>query len=385
MIFLSKIWNNVLPAARTIKKGCAAVFYLCVLGLLCISCTHLTKPDKIASSSQEYLDWEKNPPAATDRARHTIKGKRPFEWWYFDGHLDSGETFVGVYLDPSFTTGKPGVAFSIYSPDWEKQSRLLTLEEKEIKTSKEDVDIVSSVGFIHRIDDKTYQVRWDMDDIKADLKLTTLAPGWMPHGGDGVNEDNLDFFWTIHQARNRIEGTITKDGITTQVTGIGYADHNWGRKPLNEITRKWVWGRILAGDYTIVYADVDYLDPAINSRPLYIARGDSILVGSGSPTVTQNDFVTHPRLKRHYPRKVSIDFKEAGVEAHINITYKALVEEVDLLTVSDLNWFVQWIARTFVARPVYFRIIADFEGTITENGVEDSIAGECLYEIMGFE
>jgi hypothetical protein len=385
MIFLSKTWNNVLPAVRTIKKGWAVVLYLCMLVLLCISCTHLPKPDKIASSTELYIDWEKNPPAAADRARHTIKGKRPFEWWYFDGYLDTGETFVGVYLDPSFTTGKPGVAFSIYSHDWEKQSRLLTLKAEDITTSKDDVDIVSTVGFIHRIDDKTYQVSWDMDDIKADLKLTTLAPGWMPHGGDGVNEDNLDFFWTIHQARNRIEGTITKDGITTEVTGIGYADHNWGRKPLNEITRKWVWGRILAGDYTIVYADVDYLDPAINSRPLYIARGDRMIVGSGSPTVSQYDFVTHPKLKRHYPRKVSIDFKEAGVEAHINITYKTLVEEVDLLTVSNLNWFVQWVARTFVAKPVYFRIIADFEGIIIENGVEDSISGECLYEIMGFE
>ena len=46
-----------------------------------------------------YIDWAKNPPTPRDMAKHTIKGKNPFEWWYFDGHLDTGETFVGVFLD----------------------------------------------------------------------------------------------------------------------------------------------------------------------------------------------------------------------------------------------------------------------------------------------
>jgi hypothetical protein len=73
------------------------------------------------------------------------------------------------------------------------------------------------------------------------------------------------------------------------------------------------------------------------------------------------------------------------VEAHLHIRQKALVEDVDLLTVSGLNSFTQWIARTFVARPTYFRVIADFDGTITENGATTPIDGECLYEVMGFK
>lgn len=367
------------------KTAMAYIISLLVCTVLSVSCTHLPKPEKITSETEGYLDWNRNPPTAIDRARHTIEGKQPFEWWYFDGHLDNGDTYVGVFLDPSFTTGKPGVAFSLYSSDWEKQSRLVTLDNAEMQTSLNDVDIDCPVGFVHRLDDNTYHVRWVVEDMGADFKLTMEAPGWMPEGGDGVNEADLDFFWTVHQARNRIEGAITRNDITTRVRGSGYADHNWGKKPLNEITRKWVWGRILAGDYTIIYADVDYIDPSIDSRPLYIARGDRMIVGTGSPTVTQYDFVTHPKLKRHYPKQITIDFARDDIEVHLDITYKALVEDVDLLTVSALNPFIQWVARTFVARPTYFRIIADFEGTISENGIEDTISGECLYEIMGFE
>jgi hypothetical protein len=349
------------------------------------SCTHVSKPDELIGKSSTYLDWGKNPPSAKDRARHLIDGKRPFEWWYFDGHLDTGETFVGVFFDPTFTTGEPGVAFTLYGPDWKKQAILKPVSEEEMRASTQDVDISCPFGFVKRIDDKTYNVRWDMDGIIADITLTTLAPGWRPAGGDGVNEDHLDFFWTIHQAKNTIKGTISENGRTRQVAGTGYADHNWGKKPLNEITRKWVWGRILAGEYTIVYADVDYLDPSIESRPLYIAKGDTMIVGTGSPTIRQWDFVTHPVLKRHYPTRVSIDFSHEGVEAHIGIRYKALVEDVDLLTISGMSSLTQWIARTFVARPIYFRIIADYEGTIVEDGNVVPLRGECLYEVMGFE
>jgi hypothetical protein len=110
-----------------------------------------------------------------------------------------------------------------------------------------------------------------------------------------------------------------------------------------------------------------------------------MIVGTGSPTIRQWDFVTHPVLKRHYPRQISIDFSQNNVEAHIQIRLKALVEEVDLLKVSGLSNPVQWIARTFVARPTYFRVIADYDGIITENGNTSPLKGECLYEVMGFE
>jgi len=365
-------------------KGCIR-FLILSLAFCLGGCTHLERPKEIVGSSDTYIDWGKNPPGPADRAKHTIVGKRPFEWWYFDGHLDNGQTFVGVFLDPSFTNGKPGVTFSLYNKDWSKETRLLSLEGGEMKASKDDVAVECPVGFVRRLDDNTYHVLWDMEGIRADFRLFTTAPGWRPQGGDGVNEDNLDFFWTVHQARNRIEGTLTVGGVAEHVTGTGYADHNWGRKPLNEITRKWIWGRILAGEYTIIYADVDYYDPAIRSRPLYIARNDTVLVGSGSPTIRQTDFATHPVLKRHYPRQVEISFSEGDVRADIRIRQKALIEEVDLLTVSDLSRFTQWIARTFVARPTYFRVMADYEGSITQGGKRDKISGECMYEIMGFE
>jgi hypothetical protein len=349
------------------------------------ACTNLNKPSETLGKNNYYIDWGKNPPTPRDMAKHTIKGENPFEWWYFDGHLDTGETFVGTFLAPSFTIGKPGVTFSLYGSDWTKESHDLTLADDDMKVSAEDINLACSAGYIRRLDNDTYLVGWNLEGIKADFKLTTLAPGWLPLGGADVDGDKKDFFWAVHQGQNHFEGTIVKNGITRKVKGVGYADHNWGKKSLNKIATSWVWGRIITGKYTIIYADVQYRNRKINSRPLYIARGNQIIVGTGSPTIRQFDYVTHPELKRHYPRQIYIDHTEKGVEAHIQIHFRTLVEDVDILTVSNLNPFTQWFARTFVTRPTYFRIIADYNGSIVDHGIFIPIKGECLYEVMGLE
>lgn len=367
-------------------KRCIVFCWMVVLALVLSACTHIGKPAEMIGRSDAFLDFGKSAPSSRDMAKHVISGKQPFEWWYFDGHLDTGETFVGTFFDPSFTSGKPGAVFSLYGKDWKKEVWYVILENEDMKVSTREIELSCSAGYIRRLDEKTHRVGWKFDGFQADLVLTTLAPGWKPELRDIVNvEDKHDFFWAVHQGKNRIEGTFTKDGVTRKVSGTGYADHNWGKRSLYEIAHSWVWGRILAGDYTIIYADVHYRDAAIQSRPLYVAKGDAMIIGTGSPTVTQRDFVTHPTLARHYPRQVDIDHVEGGREAHIRIRFKELVEDVDLLAASGLSPVKQWMVRTFAMRPTYFRIIADYSGTIVENGVTVPIGGECLYEIMGLE
>jgi len=93
----------------------------------------------------------------------------------------------------------------------------------------------------------------------------------------------------------------------------------------------------------------------------------------------------HPVLGHPYPRLIEIDHANGGVETHLRIRCRALVEELDLLAVSGMGPFGQWVARTFIARPMYCRAIAGFEGEIVEDGVPHPISGECLYEVMSFE
>lgn len=365
---------------------------LCLLSILFAAvfsftaCTHIDRPSQTLSTPATVKDWGHNPPADKDQARHLIEGEKPFEWWYFDGHLDNGEVFVGVFQAPSFTTGNIEAMFSLYTKDWHREDHIITLNPEEVEISYDDVHIETPVGFVRRVDDQTYHVRWDIDDIEAEFTLTTIAQGWLPFEEHGeVNQPERDFFWAVHQGRNSIDGTITQNGKTEHVTGVGYADHNWGRKPLHEITEKWIWGRIIAEDYTIIYADVDYHEPDLVLNPFYIAKGDKMIVGSGSPTIRQWDFETHPVLNRHYPKQVEIAYDENGISANIHLTKKRLVEEVDLLEIAGYEGISHWLISTFISRPSYFRIIADYEATIKNEGATETVTGVCLYEVMGFE
>ncbi len=360
--------------------------FLISMFMLLPACTYMTHPDQVIHDPARDRDWGKAQPTAKDRAAHDIEGDQPFEWWYFDGHLDNGQTFVGVFHLPSFVTNEPAVTFSLYDPDWTRLDFSKSISKEDFEASKQDIHIETPAGFVRRLDDKTYHVRWIMDGLDADFTLTTLAPGWRPMEENGkVNQQSQEFFWVVHQARNRIEGTLTVNGQTSQVTGEGYADHNWGRKKLNKITRRWVWGRIIAGDYTIIYADVEYRDPKVVSRPLYIAKGDKMLVGSGSPAIRQWKFRTHKELKRYYPRRLSIVYEDENISADIEIARKELVEAVNLLKAGGYPAIVRWPIQWFVARPSYFRVIGDYEGEIMIDGKVDNISGQCLYEVMEFD
>jgi len=361
-------------------------FVFIALILPFVSCTHMAPPDQLISRTDGLEDWGKAPPGPNDLARHRIDGEKPFEWWYFDGHLDNGQVFVGVFQVPSFVSGDIEAMFTLYTEDWVRKDYFIKLNPEEIRVSYDDVHIETPAGFVRRLDDNTYHVKWAIDDMEAEFTLTTLAQGWMPGKTRGqVNLPENEFFWAVHQGQNRIDGTLTRNGVTQHVTGIGYADHNWGKKPLNEITRKWTWGRIIAGDYTIIYAAVDYHDPALVLNPLYIAKGDRLIVGSGSPTIRQWDYETHPGLGRHFPRQVEIEYDGDGIQAKLHVRKKRLVEDVDLIKYAGYDGISRWLIRTFFARPTYFRIIAEFDGSIRVDGEEDAIAGECLYEVMGFE
>ncbi len=363
----------------------AIILLLGIFVLLINGCTHIDRPEQIVTHPEKIKNWGTDPPKAKDRARHPISGEKPFEWWYFDGHLDNGQVFVGVYQVPSFVSGEIEAIFSLYSKDWSREDHIVRLNPDEVKVSYEDLHIETPVGFIRRLDDAHYHVKWNIDDIEAEFTLTTLSPGWMPTNKTGkVNQPERDFFWAVHQGRNRIEGTITKNGKIEHVTGIGYADHNWGEKPLHKITRKWVWGRIIAGDYTIIYADVDYFEPGLVLNPLYIAKGDKMIVGS-NPAIRQWNFETHPLLKRHYPKQIAVTYGSKDIQLSVNIKKKRLVEDVDLLEIAGYNGFLRWMIKTFIARPTYFRVIADFDGKVMINDRVDNISGECLYEVMGFE
>jgi endo-beta-N-acetylglucosaminidase D len=49
-----------------------------------------------------------------------------------------------------------------------------------------------------------------------------------------------------------VTGTLTAHGVTRQVAGGGYHDHDWGNGSLANLFDNWRWGRGRSGGYTII-------------------------------------------------------------------------------------------------------------------------------------
>ncbi len=370
---------------ETKSMACFLCFFTTII--LIAGCTGLPDPGPVIHEPCIAKDWGKAQPAPADMACHMLKEPHPFEWWYIDGHLDNGITFVGVFHLPSFVSGKPTVTFTLYWPDGRRTDYVRHFDQDEIKASCSDLNIETPAGFLKRLNSTTFHAVWRMDDVEADFVLTTEAPGWKPieKSQTRKNSSSAGFWWVIHQAKNRIKGTLTVGGKKENVSGTGYADHNWGIKPLHEITKKWVWGRILAGDFTIIYADVEYRDSSVVSRPLYIAYKDRMILGTGGPEIRQLKFIMDPIQKRYYPSVVEIRHAGEDVSANIRIKMHKLMESVDLLEVAGYSLPLRWFIRTFIARPCYFRLMGVYDGEIFMDGRKNTIKGECIYEVMNFE
>ena len=333
-------------------------------------------------------DWGKKPPDLKDMAQHPAKSKDYFEWWYFDGELEDGRTFVIVFHGRDFIAGKPTILFSLYSENWsEKMMKFETLEPGQFKASAEDLLLETPVGFVRRISADKIQVNFEFNGDGADLLLTTTSPGWMPRGSGAIDDKKL-FFWTIHQAKNRIEGTIKAGNRTTVVSGSGYSDHNWGYQPIYKAAKSWVWGRIITEKYTIIYADVDLKNPGgpkgASYKPLYIAKDNKVLHGIGNPEISKSGYTYDKELGRSYPELIEINFvdEKEHTAVKIKIEKKELVEKIDLLEPKEFGKFVHKFVRTFITRPSYFRIVAEFEGYIQHENSKEEIAGTSLYEVM---
>ena len=92
--------------------------------------------------------------------------------------------------------------------------------------------------------------------ISADLVLTRGTPSWRPGAGVTWFDHAKKHFmaWVVPVPYGTVAGSVTVNGATTQVTGTGYHDHNWGNRQMSSGLDHWYWGRAHIGDYTVVYA-----------------------------------------------------------------------------------------------------------------------------------
>ena len=302
--------------------------------------------------------------AVWEDGRRTPKSADTFEWWYFDGLLDDG-TVVVVWFGDNWFFGshKRAVTMELTLPGQPTRRVMRTFEEPG-SFSIDGADI--KIG-PHRFkgDLDTYFIHVDPAEtggVGCELTLRRRVASYRP--ATGYIEAGRQFFaWLVAVPEGSVTGTLTADGVTREVTGSGYHDHNWGNVSPANLFDSWWWGRGRSGEHTIIASEL-HGKSAVGgtSIPLFFI-GDEHQVevnafGSDVTTI-KGDPVRHPDSNHKRPIGSGITFiAPDGSRAEFKIS-DHLLKSADL--VADESAAVRAAAWVLSRKPWYTR----FESPIT--------------------
>ena len=220
-----------------------------------------------------------------------------FEWWYADGHLSNGVTFVASWhleLDGSGVL-QPYITVNFATDDEVLLDRKIRFEASQARYSRAICDVGIGRHFIRSLDRlNRYELFIDPKTnggYGLHLQLDRKVPSYSPGPDDGSNPDGPYFRWLCAVPNGALSGTVTVDSVTHEVAGSGYHDHNWGNVPMSVLVKDWHWARGEAGGYTAVAASVR-LNNGVDLRNVYVADETGVLVAELGPAVGFQELAT---------------------------------------------------------------------------------------------
>lgn len=324
-------------------------------------------------------------------ALHDRPERSAFEHWYFDAHLDNGYTVVGFLVkrrpeDPPLA--RPWVEIIVYAPDGSRLQIAQKYPSRATHFSAGEVDVrIGPNSARVEFDDDgmpTYFVTFDEEDVRLDLVFRNEILPWMPGRGETEFGDGGVFGWCVGAPRAAVSGTVVIGDERWEVTGRGYADHNWGVGNMPRVIERWHWGRLYTEDYSLLYAIVVCNDKYANLeiKPIMLAKGDQVLLSTGEVDFTVGPAVYDDVARQSYPETFTID---APGEFHLEMRVRqvlqshSLIEEVPIVGSKVMRPLVNRV----VGKPGYFRFRSDFTLTVHhDDGAAETVEGSTLHELV---
>jgi len=191
-----------------------------------------------------------------DDAYHGSFNLLDIEWWYFDAIFNNGYSIhVGVRAFHTHHHGVVKLRIEVY-----KEGKILVEALKSdlfeqflfspdtpLIKHRDDILMELDTEYYQKTGKWRYYVSMKIKDHAVHLTFTGLAEGWK-----FVTPENS---WVVVFPTADVTGTLTIDGHTLQVQGIGYHDHNWDYSIATAVKNLgWFWGRITGESLNLIWA-----------------------------------------------------------------------------------------------------------------------------------
>jgi hypothetical protein len=293
--------------------------------------------------------------------RRTPKSSEYFEWWYFDGLLDDG-TVVVVWFGDNWFYGSHKRAVTIeLTPPGKPTRRVMRTFDAPGAFSSDRANVqIGPHSF--KGDLENYAIHVDAAEtggVGCDLALRRRVASYRPATGH-IKAGDRFFAWLVAVPEGAVAGTLTEDGVTRQVTGSGYHDHNWGNVSPADLFDNWWWGRGRSGGHTIIIADIHGAAGVGATRiPLFFVGDDhqvQVNAYESDVSVVEGGPVRHPDPDHERPIGSRVSFATAdGSRAEFKISNRLLTSR-DLL--SNRSFFIKTAAAIMSKQPWYTRFVS---------------------------
>lgn len=315
------------------------------------------------------------------------------EVWYFDATMEDGTKVVAGFR-PKSVEGMahdgdtPNLNIDIVTPDGKEYRDLIDIPVEQTEIHKDSCFVKfgehSVVG-----DLKNYTVKVNpANGVGCDLHYEALVKPFRPGGTAYVAlGENDEFYYTdMSIPKNKVTGTVTVDGKTYEVTGFGYHDHQWMNISPMAAYHHWLWGRLYAGEYTLVIYDFIAAERFGFTRIpiLGILNGNGdVIFDNTQPVQCEIELYRQPEIQKDFPKKSKYTFNDHGKQVKLDIEW---IDEIEVRNMYGKAGEQEKAAYDKAGiMPAYMRYYAKADLTITEEGKQTiHETGDMIYEFAYF-
>ena len=347
----------------------------------------------IADDDADYrrIGIQRDEIAVWEDAARTDGRSGTYEWWYFDAHLDNGAKLVAIFMTKDLSMPKkplsPVIRLNLDLPDGRSYSFIRDFPAESFSAATDCTDVrIAGNTFVGDL--SHYEIRAEIDDVKIDVTLDAEIRPWRPHTGYLVfgEQRDLEFSWLPAVPQGAVGGSYEVAGAHTEITGVGYHDHNWGNVGMTSIIHDWYWARGQAGPYSVIASYItshekyDY-EPI----PIFLLAKHGRIVADDASFVRFQamDVSTDPKTGKPVAN-VTKYFYDDGADRYV-VTFTKNRDLVANTFVEQMHGWRKLAARLIGFDGAYLRFVGDLTIERWENGrVVESYRDEAIWELMYF-
>lgn len=338
---------------------------------------------RIGISRTEIAAWEDG--ARTDGRSGT------YEWWYFDAHLDNGAKLVVIFMTKDLSAPKkrlsPMIRLNLDLPDGRSLNFVRDYPARSFSAATDKADVrIATNRFTGDL--THYEITAQIDNVRVDVTLDAQISPWRPETGYLVfgEKHDREFSWLPAVPQGAVNGSYEVDGARTEVTGIGYHDHNWGNIAMMSVINDWYWARGQAGPYSVIASYITSHEKyGYAPIPIFMLARDGQVVADDAKNVRflAKQTQTDPKTGKPVADVTSYHYTD-GSDRYV-VTFTRQRNLVANTFLDQLKGFRRLAARLIRFDGAYLRFVGEL--TIERwsgPALVESFSDEAIWELMYF-